>query len=692
MNVLTTQKEHGQSVLTTLKIMLARSIKIMLLLFFFTGTANQVSAQFSNCADVMGPNAVCVGAQNQTYELTSCYADVNGNYISLLTNNGTNATVVSFTQNSSISATVVINPGIQPGNYTLSFSTTTNTPVVISSGGNPTATGSKTTAVNKIPTPILGVIQPTCILGTGTITVTSPTAFQTFSLDGANFTSYPAGGYVGIAPGEHCLIAMSTSSLMCSSSQACITINAQPATPSAPVAGPNARCGTGTVSLTATGCAGGTLTWYAAASGGSSIATGSPFVTPSISQTTTYYVSCTSAAGCEGPRTAVVATVNAIPDAPTAVVTQPTCFVATGTITISSSTTGLMFSLDGSAYAAYPVGGYTVATGNHTLTARNAAGCTSAPTSVTVNAQPTCVFCSYTQGYWGNKNGLNTLNTSGILNAPLVIGGAGPNTITITSTDISKLNRSLPGGSTPGPLANTGACNISNTCFDANLTQQGRINNNLLSQTITLSLNARLGTNLNNVPILSGCLLTSAGSFPIDESVASYLKCKNTATVLGLLSLANSVLGGSLTPGQVTGGCTVPSYSAINNSVDAINNAFDECKKYIGYGTCTTTLRASNTEVVTTKDEISSFVKVKVSPNPYHDNVTFNIEANISGKAILEIFNLTGQKLNTVFEGNLRAGKGQNIQFSIPEQKRSNLIYRLRVGEKTTTGKILYMN
>ena len=269
----------------------------------------------------------------------------------------------------------------------------------------------------------------------------------------------------------------------------------------------------------------------------------------------------------------------------------------------------------------------------------------------------------------------------------------GKNSITITSLDISKLNNSLPGGGTPGPLANIGACKISNACFDDNyLTNQLRINNNLLSQTIALSLNARLGTTLNNVPILSGCLLTSAGAFPIDESVAAYLKCKNTATVSGLLSLANAVLGGVVTPGQVTGGCTVPSYSAITNAVDAINNAFDECKNYIGYGVCSTASRTNNTEVATTKDEISSYVKVKVFPNPYHDNVTFNIESNISGKAILEIFNLTGQKLNTVFEGNLNAGKGQNIRFVIPEQKRSNLIYRLRVGEKTTTGKILYIN
>jgi hypothetical protein len=65
------------------------------------------------------------------------------------------------------------------------------------------------------------------------------------------------------------------------------------------------------VTLDATGCTG-TLQWYTAASGGSPIGTGSPFSTPVISATTTFYVSCLSAAGCEGPRIAVVATIRPV--------------------------------------------------------------------------------------------------------------------------------------------------------------------------------------------------------------------------------------------------------------------------------------------------------------------------------------------------------------------------------------------
>jgi hypothetical protein len=52
---------------------------------------------------------------------------------------------------------------------------------------------------------------------------------------------------------------------------------------------PNTRCGIGTTSLQATGSAGSTIKWYTTSTGGSSIGTGSPFTTPVISNTTTYY-------------------------------------------------------------------------------------------------------------------------------------------------------------------------------------------------------------------------------------------------------------------------------------------------------------------------------------------------------------------------------------------------------------------
>lgn len=75
---------------------------------------------------------------------------------------------------------------------------------------------------------------------------------------------------------------------------------------------PASRCGTGNVTLGATASAG-TINWYAASSGGTSLGTGTSFTTPSISSTTTYYVDATSGGCTTASRTAVIATVNSIP-------------------------------------------------------------------------------------------------------------------------------------------------------------------------------------------------------------------------------------------------------------------------------------------------------------------------------------------------------------------------------------------
>ncbi|MEN9998528.1 MAG: hypothetical protein RI922_1518 [Bacteroidota bacterium] len=75
---------------------------------------------------------------------------------------------------------------------------------------------------------------------------------------------------------------------------------------------PGSNCGTGTVLLGAT-AASGTINWYSALTGGSSLGTGASYTTPSISTTTTYYVDVTANGCTSSPRTAVIATINALP-------------------------------------------------------------------------------------------------------------------------------------------------------------------------------------------------------------------------------------------------------------------------------------------------------------------------------------------------------------------------------------------
>ncbi|MEP3315487.1 Ig-like domain-containing protein, partial [Ekhidna sp.] len=117
------------------------------------------------------------------------------------------------------------------------------------------------------------------------------------------------------------------------------TINPIPAAPS-PVDG--SRCGTGTVSLSATAGSTGVFNWYQTEASVTSVFTGVNFTTPGISSTTSYWVEFTNLQGCVSERTEVVATVNDIPVNPAANDVER-CAAGSVTMTASGSGTGAIY-------------------------------------------------------------------------------------------------------------------------------------------------------------------------------------------------------------------------------------------------------------------------------------------------------------------------------------------------------------
>ena len=97
-------------------------------------------------------------------------------------------------------------------------------------------------------------------------------------------------------------------------------------------------------------------------------------------------------------------------------------------------------------------------------------------------------------------------------------------------------------------------------------------------------------------------------------------------------------------------------------------------------------VRGSEANAVTTT---RNGVSVTAYPNPFDDNIRFSIQSDISGAAILEVYNILGVKIQTIYKGFVFAGKGQTIEYQVPNIYRTNLIYKLRVGDKTVTGKLI---
>lgn len=106
-----------------------------------------------------------------------------------------------------------------------------------------------------------------------------------------------------------------------------------------PIGTSNSRCGSGSVTLSASGGLNGQYRWYTVATGGTAIAgeVNSSYSTPALNATTTYFVSI-NAGVCEGFRTAVVATV--INTSPPTTIGKSECPGSTFTLTAVGGTSG----------------------------------------------------------------------------------------------------------------------------------------------------------------------------------------------------------------------------------------------------------------------------------------------------------------------------------------------------------------
>jgi hypothetical protein len=86
---------------------------------------------------------------------------------------------------------------------------------------------------------------------------------------------------------------------------------------------------------------------------------------------------------------------------------------------------------------------------------------------------------------------------------------------------------------------------------------------------------------------------------------------------------------------------------------------------------------------------LDASIDVKTIPNPFSSKVRFVISAEDAGFGTLDIFNMQGQKVKTVYQGYIN--KGTNFfDLTMPASSRNaQLVYELRVGSTKLSGKLL---
>ncbi|HET6767926.1 MAG TPA: hypothetical protein VFH08_11025 [Chitinophagaceae bacterium] len=372
-------------------------------------------------------------------------------------------------------------------------------------------------------------------------------------------------------------------------------------------------------------------------------------------------------------------------------------------------------------------GQYTV-----TYTYTNTEGCT-ASSSISIDVVSCeAALCTYTQGYFGNAGGLSCDGTNGGLTTTELINqsianwggtitlGCGTNAVIVSSAQcvIDK----LPGGGKSVELdlaAPTSLCNL-----PAGMLKNGRIDNTLLAQTLALALNIGITSPsaLSDFPLQAGTLYTAAVDGGCGSEVPLLRECIYDGTtgllidvineyeqrsfsqdlidaiddagypitVGGLLSLANDALCDA---DGIDGSEQGVDLSEIAGAAGSINEIFDECRISQGWdlGPCPESNTIAPPRImVGASTEAAGIAKLKVSafPNPYRDNVRFVIESPVSGEAVLDVYTITGQKLQTLYKGHMQANETRVVDYR-PSVANGMMIYKLRIGNKQVTGKLV---
>ncbi len=288
---------------------------------------------------------------------------------------------------------------LAPGTYT--FTVTNASGCVSLSTGN--------VVINAVPpaptAPVVGTrTQPTCSVPAGSVALSSLPSSGTWTLTrNPGAVTYTGTGSAitvsTLAPGTYTFTV--TDALGCvSPATANVVINAIPLAPPAPVVGtrtqPSCPLPTGSVALSGLPASG---AWTLTRNPGAVTSSGTgTSITVSNLAPGNYTFTVTDASGCVSPATGNVV-INAVPPSPEAPVAgtriQPTCDIATGSVTLSglpSSGTWTLTRNPGNISATGTGVSTTVtglATNTYNFTVTNAGGCTSQPSAnVVINAQP----------------------------------------------------------------------------------------------------------------------------------------------------------------------------------------------------------------------------------------------------------------------------------------------------------------
>lgn len=424
---------------------------------------------------------------------------------------------------------------------------------------------------------------------------------------------------------------------------------------------------TQTLTATATAPAGSSVVWYSASTGGSVVS--SPTLN-SVGSVTYYAASRDDITGClSTTRTAVTLQIKALPDAPSGGGNQSQCAQSpvqklTATATVSSgsvvwydaATNGNIVN-DPSLNSVGTVTYYAEAVGSNGCHSLSRTGVT-----LTIKPTPSAPAADVTQ--------------------PTCLSAGG--TITVTS-DKTSLVFSI-NSTTPADFTNSTGVFAGLAAGDYVI--RAKNSDGCISEGITKTVNEQPAS-----PTFTVCItqptLCSKGSLTIYAlgGTSFQYSIDGGTTYSPATATTSPYTFNNLVTGDVTG-VKVKNSDGCASSIVTCANLGNYLDVNCG-GSAGTTQKQTpvkSTTIATIQDPV-----VNAYPNPFNDRVKFVINAPAAGNGSLDIYNVMGQKIKTVYQGHINTGNN-SFELTIPKKQQATLIYIFRVGDKKITGKLLQLN
>ena len=93
--------------------------------------------------------------------------------------------------------------------------------------------------------------------------------------------------------------------------------------------------------------------------------------------------------------------------------------------------------------------------------------------------------------------------------------------------------------------------------------------------------------------------------------------------------------------------------------------------------------------LTTWQDELNEEIQVRANPNPFVDEVQFTFSIPYDTRVTLDLYNAGGQKITTVFNGDLEGGQQYAATFQAGQLPQGLYIYRLTTDHEVKTGQLV---